>query len=58
MGTILQYCDALQFNTMQTPVEKTALDRSRTDRVSLTMIMTYDLDLQSPASYCHDLLTS
>jgi len=33
-------------------LEKTSLDRGRTDRISLT----YDRDLQSPASYRHDLL--
>ena len=36
----------------QKPLEKTALGRGRTDRISLTN----DLDLQSPASYSHDLL--
>jgi len=38
---------------------KTALDRGRTDRTSLThdLDLNYDLDLQSPASYVHDLLT-
>ena len=36
-------------------VEKTALDRGRTDRIRVTHDT--DLDLQSPASYCHDLLT-
>ena len=33
--------------------EKTAFNRGRTDHISLT----YDLDLQSAASYGHELLT-
>ena len=33
-------------------LEKTAVDRGQTDRISLT----YDPDLQFPASYGHDLL--
>ena len=37
---------------------KTALDRGQTDRISLTMTLTLtnDFDLQSPASYGHDLI--
>ena len=35
-------------------LEETALDRGQTDRISLTHDL--DLDLQSPASYGHDLL--
>jgi len=34
-------------------LEKTALDQGRTDHISLT----HDLDLQSPVSCGHDLLT-
>ena len=35
-------------------VEKTALDLGQTDRISLT----HDIDIQSTASYSHDLLIS
>ena len=40
---------------VHTETRKTALDRGRTDRISLTYDL--DLDLQSPASYGGDLLT-
>ena len=48
--------NSLQVNVYFTFVtdlnEKNALNRGRTDRISLT----HDLDLQSPASYGHELL--
>ena len=40
-------------NHLQTGTRETALNRGRTDHISLT----HDHDLQSPASYGHDLLT-
>ena len=41
-----------------TELERTAIDWDRTDHISLTHVLdlTYDPDLQSPASYNHKLL--
>ena len=38
-------------------LEKTVLDRGRTDRISLTNDLDLDLDQQFPASYSHRLRT-
>ena len=48
--SVLQTCSVRE--------KRTALDRGRTDRISLTYDLDfelYDTDLQSPASYGHDL---
>ena len=49
-----QCCNSIRPNLIQTELEKPALDRGRTDRISLTHDV--DLDLQSPASYGYHLL--